>query len=567
MADLGIPGIRVAGGRAGYAENQQVTDRYAKWKAKLGRDLLTCIQQKNAATVKACLEQQADPGVMDLASGSSALHFATKMGDLQVMNEVLYACIRSKVDLAAEDVKQRTPLDEALEVGQRSHLPADVIVPLLAAGKEAKEVVFELQRSLPKWRQALSTVLECCTLPVSLVQEDALQVLIESWCFTGDRGGPPSKVQELRRALFTCVAKNNVGGVEALALAKADLNRLDPRSSRTAMELSEALLHHPVSDVLRHHGAASRRNPNFAQWALCLAAARGDIHSTLKWIEHGEVDWRDTPPSDRATALMYAAAAGHADIAVALLKAQACPALVDQKGRSPADLAREVGHLQLAQQLELYAERSDKPGRLEPESWQKPSDWKEAIPEVDEDAKSGNIRAAVRSAQVLQAQVPKGKKKLLVEVLRATNLVTSIFSFSVDPVVKVRIGQELQETQPASGANPEWNEQFHFFVQGTEVIIFSVWDLDTSGAEDHDFIARAELPLKFHVKSLYRGHKVELELELGNQIDDNSASLFVSLQLADSLKTMRQQPEVATVTGSLPSPPKAAAPANSAAFF
>lgn len=98
--------------------------------------------------------------------------------------------------------------------------------------QEAKEVVFELQRSLPKWRQvgslfqcskcclpcqnswiverfaeALSTVLECCTFPVSLVdisadsavpsqypgevlgitpyhtkvQEDALQVLIESW--------------------------------------------------------------------------------------------------------------------------------------------------------------------------------------------------------------------------------------------------------------------------------------------------------------------------------------------------------------------------------------------------
>ena len=60
-----------------------MTDRSAKWKAKfgpltskgatmrsaiekeslqpelrLGRDLLTCIQQKNAATVKACLEQQ-----------------------------------------------------------------------------------------------------------------------------------------------------------------------------------------------------------------------------------------------------------------------------------------------------------------------------------------------------------------------------------------------------------------------------------------------------------------------------------------------------------------------------
>ena len=31
------------------------------------------------------------------------------------------------------------------------------------------------------------------------------------------------------------------------------------------------------------------------------------------WIfGHFQVDWRDTPPSDRATALMYAAAAGHA---------------------------------------------------------------------------------------------------------------------------------------------------------------------------------------------------------------------------------------------------------------
>ena len=65
----------------------------------------------------------------------------------------------------------------------------------LLSRQEAKEVVFELQRSLPKWRQvwvplsvlfrpgfwhvkiqgffrdfeALSTVLECCTLPVSLV--------------------------------------------------------------------------------------------------------------------------------------------------------------------------------------------------------------------------------------------------------------------------------------------------------------------------------------------------------------------------------------------------------------
>ena len=55
-------------------------------KLRLGRDLLTSIGQKNVALVKACLEQQADPGVVDLASGSGALHLAAKSGDLQVRN-------------------------------------------------------------------------------------------------------------------------------------------------------------------------------------------------------------------------------------------------------------------------------------------------------------------------------------------------------------------------------------------------------------------------------------------------------------------------------------------------
>eukprot|EP00913_Durusdinium_trenchii_P008530 g8010.t2 len=239
------------------------------------------------------------------------------------------------------------------------------------------------------------------------------------------------------------------------------------------------------------------------------------------WIEQGEVDWRDPPPSRRATALMYAASAGHADIAMALLRAQASPLLVDELQRSPADLAREVGATQLARQLERVAEtwpRQDV--KLEPAPWQKPSDWAEAKPEVDGDVKqSVGMRAAVRSAQALQAHAPKGKKKLI--VLRATDLVTSIFSLSVDPFVKVRIGQEVQETAYAASANPVWDEQFSFFVQGTEVIIFSVW-----AREDHDFIARAELPLKHHVKELYRGQRLELDLELGNQLDDSASLIF-----------------------------------------
>ncbi|CAE7404756.1 unnamed protein product, partial [Symbiodinium natans] len=48
---------------------------------------------------------------------------------------------------------------------------------------------------------------------------------------------------------------------------------------------------------------------------------------------------------------------------------------------------------------------------------------------------------------------------------------------------KVRVGQEVQQTEHVSVTDPVWNEKFEFFIQGTEVIIFSIWDYDLTGGE------------------------------------------------------------------------------------
>ena len=174
---------------------------------------------------------------------------------------------------------------------------------------------------------------------------------------------------------------------------------------------------------------------------------------------------------------------------------------------------------------------------VEAPPWQ-PSEWQRPLPETDS---KQLLRSAARGAQLLSSPA-RGKKKLIVSVFRASNLLASIFSISLDPFVKVLVGQEEQRTSTASGSSPEWNEDLDFMVFGTEVIIFSVWDHDSTGAEAHDFIARADLPLKHHVRALHRGEELSKDLELGNQIGDNSATLSVALRLAEERLEERRHP-------------------------
>lgn len=100
---------------------------------------------------------------------------------------------------------------------------------------------------------------------------------------------------------------------------------------------------------------------------------------------------------------------------------------------------------------------------IEAPQWHAPKDWLQPEPETD--SKQLGLRS-VASGALLKAT--QGKKKLFIKLLRASNLLASIFSISVDPFVKVLVGQEEHRTQPASGTNPEWNEELDFMVSGTE---------------------------------------------------------------------------------------------------
>ncbi|CAJ1393793.1 unnamed protein product [Effrenium voratum] len=179
MPDLVYAGVRAP--PTGFRDDGHLLDRYAKWRAKLGRDLLNALEEGNTAIVKVCLQQEADCSAVDLPTGRGALHAAAASGNVEVMQEILNCCMRSKADLAMRDAEQRTPLDEALEVPRRRHMLPEVMVPLLAAGKEAPEVGKELQLSDSKWRQTFTSLLDCCTRPVPMAHEAALEVVLQSW--------------------------------------------------------------------------------------------------------------------------------------------------------------------------------------------------------------------------------------------------------------------------------------------------------------------------------------------------------------------------------------------------
>ena len=57
----------------------------------------------------------------------------------------------------------------------------------------------------------------------------------------------------------------------------------------------------------------------------------------------------------RRTALMRAAAAGHADVVQVLLEAGANPRMRDEAGATAADLARQLGHAEALASLESHA--------------------------------------------------------------------------------------------------------------------------------------------------------------------------------------------------------------------
>ncbi len=89
---------------------------------------------------------------------------------------------------------------------------------------------------------------------------------------------------------------------------------------------------------------------------VALAARHGRLEVLRLLIEAGGLPRAEGDHRDMPTALMAAAAAGHADAVGLLLESGADPALRDRAGRTAADLAAEAGHATLAQRLKTAAE-------------------------------------------------------------------------------------------------------------------------------------------------------------------------------------------------------------------
>ena len=83
---------------------------------------------------------------------------------------------------------------------------------------------------------------------------------------------------------------------------------------------------------------------------LMFAATFNDPHTVKLLLANGAmVNVRDR--DERFTALMFAAAEGHADVVKLLLEHKADKTLVDVDGDSAADFARQKGHTQAVEIL------------------------------------------------------------------------------------------------------------------------------------------------------------------------------------------------------------------------
>merc|ERR1740117_976460 len=84
---------------------------------------------------------------------------------------------------------------------------------------------------------------------------------------------------------------------------------------------------------------------------LCSASAAGNVAALKMLLDRGaDIHNRGHNPR-QLTALHFAAVSGHADVVVALLAAGARTDLKDKAGRTPADIAKQVGNREIWQML------------------------------------------------------------------------------------------------------------------------------------------------------------------------------------------------------------------------
>ncbi|CAK0827317.1 unnamed protein product, partial [Prorocentrum cordatum] len=381
---------------------------------------------------------------------------------------------------------------------------------------------------------------------------------------------------ELRRALFRGAASHWLGGVAALLQAQAGLGGLrDPRSHRTALELARALLDHEMVRVMEACGATQASNPDFQEWATVVAAARGDKRAVALWAPAARPDWREPPPGVRWTALMAAAAQGHAGISRSLLEGRACAARRDAQGRTPGDLARGGGHALLASTLDKLAAahvegrvaggeaRAAVEASLMPEEWRAGPGWEVEEPEVEEEAAesepSDEGPPPAGAPEPVWGASGAYPRRLIARVIAGHALRPGGILHTLDAYVRVRLsymplsGCKFTQTVP-NNSNPLFDHEFEFQVRSrTDWLYCAVFD---SGSFSDDLLGRCDLKLsKFELRLLH-GEEVIVRKVLRKQtVGLNNQELTVGIRYpAPDENVRRCDNEVAPhVTCSYPS--------------
>ena len=158
--------------------------------------------------------------------------------------------------------------------------------------------------------------------------------------------------------VFEAAAAGDVERVGMLLAADPSLRDAHAPDGWTPLHLASHFRQTSVIDVLLAHGAdvnAVSRNAD-ANAPLHAAAAGGaDTTVMRRLVEAGaRVNHRQ---SGGFTALHEVAAIGNANVARVLLDAGAAPDARNTEGRTPGELAREAGHVALADALDGAARR------------------------------------------------------------------------------------------------------------------------------------------------------------------------------------------------------------------
>lgn len=490
--------------------------------------LLRAARNGDEGLVRSALRQKADPNIMDPEERCPALILACNSGSLGTVQQLC----REGADLTAKDAQGISAVRTSL-IARRPLIAAYLIEhskgTVVANQQEWSDTLQLLvcqcptppQKQPAAWGHADSSVWERSFYECTLLMKRLLEFPVVH--------SSEKRREATRQGLWQSIYQGHQGAVSVLLTAKVDPNVTDKDDGRTALDLADALCEQDVADDLVRCGAYSGPEENLAEWALCLAAARGDNKAARRWLaDVKNPNWRHKTMQEDFTPLMYASAEGSLEIVDLLLDLRANAAMADRNGKTPMRLARERGHRNLMPPgYTLLDERS----RADV-SWV-PNEKEEYIPVVEEEEKPVVV--------IPQKQV---KGKVTIKIVRCTGLydadLLGMGNLS-DPYVDIKIrkgGTRADQDKRqlgnktktiADNVNPDFNETFTFGPINLEEdeAMFNVFDEDPmTGMISEEmfrdqFLGKLVVPFKQNVDMLSKGETWSINKRLKSQPADH----------------------------------------------